>query len=378
MPGCGCWKMSSSALHRAPNRGTGTVAFPAAGCPVTTGGPVRIRGYLLPAWAPLRMWKSPTDCSNMASKRTAPRKSDERQLIATIVEQRSADRPDNLHYLALARSLLHCVSRSTHAASETYNQLVSWRTNCPRTRRYWPMRRRPITSPLAVRLDGSARACGPSRRWQWTRTSALPWACWGWRSYERGQVSPLRSSTGNACWRVEPPGSESAADDSTPSSGACETDNWVTSDPAAVASRRSVATEDKSGPLALPFAGQCYPTARSCQREIPFSCWREVRGMLPVACPLPFSGLRAGQLPITVRLDDGNSMAGQKLSDFNSRNMVLVQVSPRRPAGGEPTPPGWARRPLAPSDSQPSGDRRAGVVSARLLAGVGYSGGAFS
>ena len=64
--------------------------------------------------------------------------------------------------------------------------------------------------------------------------------------------------------------------------------------------------------------------------------------------PIAVRRLTADQLPVTLRLDDSNSMAGQKLSDTESV-MVVVQVSPDgRP--GEATA-SWLGQigPLAPS-----------------------------
>mgnify|MGYP003382147537 CR=1 FL=1 len=43
--------------------------------------------------------------------------------------------------------------------------------------------------------------------------------------------------------------------------------------------------------------------------------------------PIAVQRLQVGQLPLTLRLDDGNSMAGQKLSATESV-LVVVQVSP--------------------------------------------------
>ena len=64
--------------------------------------------------------------------------------------------------------------------------------------------------------------------------------------------------------------------------------------------------------------------------------------------PIAVQRLQAGQLPVTLRLDDSNSMAGQKLSDTSSV-LVIVQVSPDgRPGEATATWLGEAG-PLAPS-----------------------------
>ena len=64
--------------------------------------------------------------------------------------------------------------------------------------------------------------------------------------------------------------------------------------------------------------------------------------------PIAVQRLRGSQLPLTLRLDDSNSMAGQKLSAADSV-VVVVQVSPDgRPGEAFAT---WLGRagPLAPS-----------------------------
>ena len=64
--------------------------------------------------------------------------------------------------------------------------------------------------------------------------------------------------------------------------------------------------------------------------------------------PVAVQRLQAGQLPVTLRLDDRNSMAGQKLSELTAV-MVFVQVSPDgRPGEASATWLGSAG-PLAPS-----------------------------
>jgi len=69
--------------------------------------------------------------------------------------------------------------------------------------------------------------------------------------------------------------------------------------------------------------------------------------------PIAVQRLQGGQLPVTLRLDDSNSMAGQKLSDTESV-VVIVQVSPNgRPGEANASWLGQAG-PLAPSmDEQP-------------------------
>ena len=64
--------------------------------------------------------------------------------------------------------------------------------------------------------------------------------------------------------------------------------------------------------------------------------------------PIAVQRLAGAQLPVTLRLDDSSSMAGQKLSDFASV-LVLVQVSPDgRPGEANAT---WLGRagPLSPA-----------------------------
>ena len=64
--------------------------------------------------------------------------------------------------------------------------------------------------------------------------------------------------------------------------------------------------------------------------------------------PIAVQRLQAAQLPVTLRLDDNNSMAGQKLSATESV-LVVVQVSPAgTPGEANATWLGQAG-PLAPS-----------------------------
>jgi cytochrome c-type biogenesis protein CcmH len=66
--------------------------------------------------------------------------------------------------------------------------------------------------------------------------------------------------------------------------------------------------------------------------------------------PIAVQRLSASQLPLTLRLDDSNSMAGQKLSDAQEV-LVIVQVSPDgRPGEAGATFLGQAG-PLVPGDS---------------------------
>jgi cytochrome c-type biogenesis protein CcmH len=66
--------------------------------------------------------------------------------------------------------------------------------------------------------------------------------------------------------------------------------------------------------------------------------------------PVAVQRLSAGELPLTLRLDDSNSMAGQTLSSLAAAT-VVVQVSP----GGQPgeANASWLGRagPIAPSAS---------------------------
>ncbi len=69
--------------------------------------------------------------------------------------------------------------------------------------------------------------------------------------------------------------------------------------------------------------------------------------------PIAVQRLQAQQLPVTLRLDDSNSMAGQKLSDTDSV-MVVVQVSPSGAPGEAAATWLGQAGPLAPSsDTSP-------------------------
>ncbi len=66
--------------------------------------------------------------------------------------------------------------------------------------------------------------------------------------------------------------------------------------------------------------------------------------------PIAVQRLRASQLPLDVRLDDGNSMAGQKISSFASVQ-VEVQISPDGTPGAAKALWLGQAGPLAPADS---------------------------
>ncbi|MBP6699638.1 MAG: cytochrome C biogenesis protein, partial [Halioglobus sp.] len=69
--------------------------------------------------------------------------------------------------------------------------------------------------------------------------------------------------------------------------------------------------------------------------------------------PIAVQRLQAAQLPVTLRLDDNNSMAGQKLSDTESV-VVIVQVSPSGAPGEAAATWLGEAGPLAPSsDTSP-------------------------
>ncbi len=66
--------------------------------------------------------------------------------------------------------------------------------------------------------------------------------------------------------------------------------------------------------------------------------------------PIAVQRIAAGQLPLSLRLDDGNSMAGQKLSSFDSV-LVEVQVSPDGTPGAAKATWLGSAGPLAPAAS---------------------------
>jgi len=256
--------------------------------------------------------------------------------LVHTVEARSAERPDNLHYLALLGQ--YYLGEQDYArAVQTYDALAAGAPGDAQVLAYsaqasYLASGRTLTDRARLRAE-QALAVDPHQR---TALGLL-----GMASFEQRQYGAAISY-----WQrllaVEAPGSESAQmiagviDTARQRLAAGEGVAPVAAEPAAVPTAGAGVTVR----VELPSGASVAPT------DTVFVLARNADSgsRMPVAV----QRLTAAQLPLTLRLDDSNSMAGQKLSGTASV-IVAVQVSP----GGRPGEDGatWLGQagPLTPS-----------------------------
>jgi cytochrome c-type biogenesis protein CcmH len=232
-------------------------------------------------------------------------------LIDTIAS-RSEQRPENIHYMALLGR--YYMGQEDYAgAARAYGELANKLPEDAQTLAYAAQ-----AQYLAAgrQLDDRSRllaeqalAVNPHQR---TALGLL-----GMTSYEQGEYRAAIDY-----WErlvaVEPPGSETAR----MINGIIDSARQKLGEAPAPSEPTVAATVAGAGitvQVALPAGAEVEPgdtvfvLARNAESD----------SRMPIAV----QRLQAGQLPVTLRLDDSNSMAGQKLSDFASV-LVLVQVSP--------------------------------------------------
>jgi cytochrome c-type biogenesis protein CcmH len=255
------------------------------------------------------------------------------ELLMRTIEQRSEQRPDNLHYVAML-GRYYMAEQDYDRAARFYGELSEVAPEDAQALAYAAQAQylaagRELSDAVRLRAE-QALAIDPHQR---TALGLL-----GMASYEQGQY---RAAIGY--WQrlvaLESPQSETARMIS-----------------GVIDSAREKLGESPPGPV----VAQVEPSA---------SAGVTVRVVLPEGAvadtgdtvfvlardatsdsrmPIAVQRLQVGQLPLTLRLDDSNSMAGRKLSDVESM-VVLVQVSPDgRPGEASAT---WLGRagPLAPS-----------------------------
>jgi len=270
---------------------------------------------------------------------------DDMQRLIQAIEARSAQRPDNQHYVALL-GRYYMGEQDYARAAETYGALAQ---NAPEDAQALAYAAQAEYLASGRTLSDSARmraeqalAVDPHQR---TALGLL-----GMASFEQQQYRAAIEY-----WQrllvMEQPDSESArmiasviesARQKLGEAGVSE------QAPGAATSRVAAAESDVAGPVgagvtvrvSLPADAVISPDdtvfilARNAQSD----------SRMPIAV----QRLQAGQLPLTLRLDDSNSMAGQNLSDTESV-VVVVQVSPSgRPGEANASWLGQAG-PLAPS-----------------------------
>jgi cytochrome c-type biogenesis protein CcmH len=262
--------------------------------------------------------------------------------LISAIEARSARRPDNLDYAALL-GRYYMGQQDYRRAAGTYAGLA---------------RRLPEDAQMlayAAQADylASGRQLSERARLQAEQALAInphqraALGLLGMASFEQQQY---RGAI--AYWQrllaTEPPGSESAR----MIAGVIETARQRLGDsgelpgngPASVAATGAVAADTATAGVTVRVALPEGATVAASDTVFVLARNAESDSRMPIAV----QRLQAGQLPATLRLDDRNSMAGQKLSDAASV-VVIVQVSPDgRPGEAGATWLGEAG-PLAPS-----------------------------
>ena len=256
----------------------------------------------------------------------------EMQALMRAIERRSDQRPENLGYAALLGR--YYMGREEYArAAELYGGLAQQAPEDAQTLAYAAQAQylaagRSLNDSVRMRAE-QALAIDPHQR---TALGLL-----GMASYEQGQY---RAAV--AYWErllaTEPPGSEGAR----MIAGVIES------------ARQKLGEEVAAAPAPVAAAGGAGVTVRvalpdqadASPSDTVFVLARNARS--DSRMPIAVQRLQVAQLPVTLRLDDSNSMAGQKLSETESV-LVVVQVSPEgRPGEASATWLGQAG-PLSPS-----------------------------
>lgn len=255
------------------------------------------------------------------------------QLIDAI-EKRSAQRPDNLNYIALL-GRYYMGQQDYGRAASTYSALVEDAPEDAQALAYAAQAEylaagRSLSDSARMKAE-QALAVNPHQR---TALGLL-----GMASFEQGQYRAAIEY-----WQrllaMETPGSESA----NMIAGVIQSAQQKLGEAPAVASASPapVAADPAGAGVTVTVSGgdginpgdTVFILARNAQSE----------SRMPIAV----RRMQGAQLPLTLRLDDSNSMAGQKLSETESV-MVVVQVSPNgQPGDANATWTGQAG-PLAPS-----------------------------
>lgn len=264
------------------------------------------------------------------------------QRLMQAVEARSAQRPDNLEYTALLGR--YYMGQEDYArAAQTYTNLATEAPEDAHALAYAAQAEylasgRKLSDAARLRAE-QALAIDPHQR---TALGLL-----GMASFEQQQY---RAAIGY--WQrllaSEPPGSEGANMIAGVIQAARQRLGEGDEQPAVAAASGNAPAAAAAGEpgagvtvrVALPEGSGVAPS------DTVFVLARNAES--DSRMPIAVQRLQAGQLPLTLRLDDSNSMAGQKLSDTESI-VVVVQVSPDgRPGEASATWLGQAG-PLAPS-----------------------------
>jgi len=255
------------------------------------------------------------------------------QLIGAI-EKRAEQRPDNLHYVALL-GRYYMGQQDYSRAANTYGALAQEAPEDAQALAYaaqadYLASGRSLSDSARMKAE-QALAVDPHQR---TALGLL-----GMASFEQGQYRAAIEY-----WQrllaMEAPGSESAnmitsvIQSAQEKLGEAPAEQQVAEQAPPAAVTGAGVTVAVSGGAGINPGDTVFILARNAESD----------SRMPIAV----QRLQGAQLPVTLRLDDSNSMAGQKLSETESV-MVVVQVSPEgRPGEATATWLGQAG-PLAPS-----------------------------
>lgn len=254
------------------------------------------------------------------------------QALIETIERRSSQRPDNLHYTALL-GRYYMGEQDYSRAAQVYDELAAEAPQDAQALAYAAQARylaagRSLDDQARMRAE-QALAVDPHQR---TALGLL-----GMASYEQGQYRAAIEY-----WQrlvaMEPPGSETARmiggiiDKAKEQLGEAA--------PVVAASEVKQVSSGVTVTVSMPEGASVAPT------DTVFVLARNAES--DSRMPIAVQRLQGSQLPVQLRLDDSNSMAGQKLSETASV-LVVVQVSPEgRPGEANATWIGQAG-PLAPS-----------------------------
>jgi cytochrome c-type biogenesis protein CcmH len=260
-----------------------------------------------------------------------------RALIQDI-EARSSQRPDNLHYQALL-GRYYMSSQDYARATQAYQTLVR---GAPEDAQALAFAAQAEYLAAGRVLDDGARlqaekalAADPHQR---TALGLL-----GMASFEQQKYRAAIAYWGRLV-QLEPPGSESAR----MIAGVIETarQRLAETDPAAGAEVDTPPTAAVESGLGVTVSVTVPASAVISASDTVFVLARNADSGSRM--PIAVQRITGADLPVTLRLDDTNSMAGQKMSDTASV-VVAVQVSPSgKPGEGNAT---WVGEvgPLAPA-----------------------------
>ncbi len=239
-------------------------------------------------------------------------------VLISDVEQRSAQRPDNLHYLAML-GRFYMAEEDYAQAAKTYNTLVAAVPEDAQALAYAAQAEylaagRTLGDRARLRAE-QALAANPHQR---TALGLL-----GMASFEQQQYRAAIEY-----WQrlvaMEPPGSESAQMIAQVIETARQ--RLAQEDPAAAAAvgggEMPAAADSGTG---VTVTVSVPPDAAIAAGDTVFILARNAES--DSRMPIAVQRRTAAELPLTLRLDDSNSMAGQKISQ-TAAVIVAVQVSP--------------------------------------------------